>query len=67
MGQLSFKLYKNENNIDTSLYQVYRSKLDENIWKYYKFDLFIEITIDFNHCLQMTLESPANLFNNLLV
>ena len=33
MGKLSYKLRKNENNSDISLYQIYTSKLDENIFK----------------------------------
>ena len=65
MGQL-FKLYKNENNTDISLYHVYILKLHENILKYHRLDLFKEIT-DFNHSLLMTLKSPVNLFYSFLI
>ena len=33
MGQLSSQLGKNENNTDTTLYQIYLLKLHENILK----------------------------------
>ena len=61
------KLCKNENNIDISLYQIYLPKWHENIMKYYRLNSFKEITIGFNHSLQMTSESPASLSNGLLV
>ena len=35
MGQLSSKLYKNENRMDFSLYQIYSPKLHERILIYY--------------------------------
>ena len=48
MGKLLSKLCENENNTDTSLYQVYLPKLHENILKYYRLNLFKEITMGFN-------------------
>ena len=41
-----FKLCRNENKIDISLYQMY---LHENVFKYHRLKLFKEITIGFNH------------------
>ena len=35
--------------------------------KYYRLNLFKEITISFNHCIQTPLESPASFFYGLLV
>ena len=67
MGKLLSKLCKNENNTDISLYLIYLPKLHENILKYYRLNLFKESIIDFNHSLQTTLESPANLSDCLLV
>ena len=65
MGQLSSKLYKNKNNTDISLYEMYKPKLHDNILKYYRLNLFKEIAIVFNHSLQVTLESPANFSDSL--
>ena len=67
MGKLLSKLYKNEKNTDISFYQIYLPKLHKNIFKYYRLNLFKEITIDFNHDLLMTLVSPASLSDCLLV
>ena len=49
IGKFLSKLCKNENNTNISLYQIYLPKLQENILKYYRFNLFKEIAIDFNH------------------
>ena len=62
-----FKLRKNENNTDISLYLIYLPKLYENILKYYRLNSFKEISIGFNHGLQTTSKSPANLSDGLLV
>ena len=52
MGQLS-QLCKYENNTDISLYQLYLTKLHENIFKYYRLHFFKEIAIGFNKGLQL--------------
>ena len=62
MVKLLFKLYKNENNTDISLYLIHLQKLQENILKYSRLNLFKEITIGF----QMILESLAYLSDSLL-
>ena len=54
MGKPSSKLHKNENTTDITLYQIYLIKLHENILKYYRFNLFKQIAIGFNHGLQTT-------------
>ena len=56
IGKFLSKLCKTENNTNISLYPIYLPKLHENILKYYRFNLFKEIAIDFNHSLYMTLE-----------
>ena len=61
------KLGKIENNSDISLYQIYLRKLHKNIWKYYRYNLFQEITSSFNPGLQTTSESPASFSDGLLV
>ena len=48
MSVLLSKIHKKENNTDISLYQIYLSKLYENILKYYRLCLFKEIAIGFN-------------------
>ena len=67
ISQLSSELCKNENYTDISSYQIYLIELHENILKYYRFNLFKEIPLDFSHSLQITLESPASPFDNFLV
>ena len=64
MDKLPSKFYKNENNTDISLYQLYLSKLNENILKYERWNLFKEINISFNHWLQMILEFSESLSDN---
>ena len=64
--KLSSKLRQNKNNTNSSLYQIYLPKLHGNFLKYYRLDLFKEITIDFNHGFQTTLQSPASLSDGLL-
>ena len=59
MGKLSSKLRKNENNTDISFYQIYLPKLYENIFKYYRLNLFKEMTIFFNHSILTTSESTS--------
>ena len=49
MVKLSSKLRKNENNIEISLYQIYLSKLNKNILKYYRLNLFKEVAVGFKH------------------
>ena len=52
MGRLSRKLHKYENNTDISLNLIiYLPKLHKNILKYYRLNLYNEITIGFNHGL----------------
>ena len=51
----------------TSHFIRYLSKLHENILKYYRSNLFKEITINFNHDLQITSESPASFSNDPFV
>ena len=67
MSKLLSKLHKNQNSTDTSLYQIYLPKLHEDTLKYYRLDLFKEIAIFFNDSLQMSLESPTSISNDLLV
>ena len=67
MDELSSKLCKNENNANISLYQIYLLKFCENILKYSRLNLFKEIAISSHHSLEMTLESPTSLYDNLLV
>ena len=67
MSKLSSKLCKNKNNTDISLYQMYQSKLYENILKCYRLNLFKEIAIGFNCDLQKNTESSASLTNGFLV
>ena len=45
MRKLSSKLRKNENNIDISLYQIRLPKVHENILKYYRLNLFKQISL----------------------
>ena len=66
-GKLLLKFHKNVINIDISLYQIYLPKLHENILKYFRLNLFREITISFNHGLRTTSELPASLSDALLV
>ena len=66
-GRLPSKLRKNENSTDISLYQIYLRKLYENILKHYGLDLIKEITSGFTHGLLMTSDSPASLFDRLLL
>ena len=61
------KFDKHENNTDIPFCQIYLPKLLENILKYERLNIFKEIPINFNHNLQMTLESPIRLSNGLLV
>ena len=49
MGELLSKLYKKENNIEISLYEIYLLKLHENILKYKRLNSFTEVAIVFNH------------------
>ena len=65
MDKLSYKLRKNEDKTDISLYQIYQPELHENILKY-RLNLVKEITIGFNYDLQTTWESPASLSDGLL-
>ena len=67
MCRLLFKLCKNENNSDISLYLIYFPKLHENISKYYRLNSFKKIAIGFNHDLRTTWKSLASLSNSLLV
>ena len=67
MDQLSSKSHKKENKTDILLYQIYLPKLHENIWKYYRLNLFKDIVTTFNYNLQETSKSPANLSNVSLV
>ena len=66
IGKESCKLRNNEKNTDISLY-MYLPKLHENILKYSRLNLFKEITIGFRHNVQTASESPASLFDSLLV
>ena len=66
MGKLSSKLRKNENYTDILPYQIYFSKLSENLLKYYWLNVFKEIATDFNPGFQTTTESPTGLSNSLL-
>ena len=52
---------------DITLYQIYWEKLHENILRFYRLNIFKEITIGFNYGLQMTLESPASLSDGIVV
>ena len=63
MGKLS-KLRKNDNT-DISLYQIYLPKLNENIFKCNRLNLFKEFVTGFKKGLQTTLESPASVSNGL--
>ena len=67
MSNLSSKLRKKENNTDIALYPIYLPKLHENILKYYRCNLFKEISIGFNYGLRTTLKSPVSHSNVLLV
>ena len=64
MCKLSSKLRGNENNSDILIYQLYLLKLHENVLKYYRLDLFEEITIG---DLQMTSESPSRFSGGFLI
>ena len=46
---------------------MYLPKLHENILKYCRLNLFQEISIGFNHNLQMTSETHASFSNDLFV
>ena len=46
---------------------IYLRKLQEDILKYYRLDLFKEIPIDFDYNLQTTAEFPASHTNIRLV
>ena len=52
---------------DISLFRIYLPKLQGNIMKYFRFNLFKEIAIGFEHGLQSTSEYPASLFDGLPV
>ena len=52
---------KNENNTDISLYQIYLPNLQENILKYYWFNLFKEIFISFNYGFETISKSSVRL------
>ena len=64
-SKLSSKIHKNENKSDISLYQVYLPKSSENIFKYYRLDLYNEIRIGFKQALQMTSKFSASLSNRI--
>ena len=67
MSKLSSKSCKNKNNTYITLCQIYLLKLHENIQKYYRLNLFKEISIGCQHEHQTTSESPASLSDGLHV
>ena len=67
MDKLSSKLCKNENYTGISLSQIYLSKLQKNILKYFRLNLFKNIAVGFNHCFQISSEFPVSLSGGIFV
>ena len=67
MSKLSSELRQNDNSTEITFYPMHLPNLHENIFNYYRLNLFKEIAIGFIHGLQTTSESPASLSDNHLV